>query len=73
MDSGLASIFNAATPVFTVLLAHYLTTDEKMTWSKGGGVAVGFGGVAFLIGPEALSRFYGPMHSRLAIVAAKMS
>ena len=57
IDSGLASIFNAAAPVFTVLLAHYLTTDEKMTWSKGGGVAAGFGGVAFLIGPEALSRF----------------
>ena len=31
IDSGLASIFNAATPLFTILLAHYLTTDEKMT------------------------------------------
>ena len=73
IDSGLASIFNAATPLFTVLLAHYLTTDEKMTWSKGGGVAVGFGGVAFLIGPEALSGLDGPMLGQLAIVAATVS
>ena len=51
IDSGIASKINAATPLFTVLLAHYLTTDEKMTWAKRGGVAAGFGGAAFLIGP----------------------
>ncbi len=44
-----------------------------MTWSKGGGVAVGFGGVAFLIGPEALSGLDGPMLGQLAIVAATVS
>ncbi|MBT4891006.1 MAG: DMT family transporter, partial [Rhodospirillales bacterium] len=27
--SGLASIFNATTPLFTVIVAHFLTTDEK--------------------------------------------
>jgi len=73
IDSGLASIFNAATPLFTVVFAHYLTSDEKMTWSKACGVAVGFGGVVFLIGPEALKGLSGPMLGQLAIVAATVS
>ena len=51
IDSNSALIFSGAAPLFTVLLAHYLTTDEKMTWSNRGGVAAGFGGAAFLIGP----------------------
>ena len=29
--SGLASILNATTPLFTVLVAHLLTPDEKLT------------------------------------------
>ena len=44
-----------------------------MTWSKGGGVAVGFGGVAFLIGPEAPSGLDGSMLGQLVIVAATVS
>ncbi|MCH6587028.1 MAG: ATP phosphoribosyltransferase regulatory subunit, partial [Proteobacteria bacterium] len=31
IDSGLASILNATTPLFTVVLAHLLTRDERMT------------------------------------------
>ncbi|MGH7123298.1 MAG: DMT family transporter, partial [Stellaceae bacterium] len=51
--SGLAAIVNATTPFFTVLLAHALTTDEKMTSGKIAGVLLGLGGVAVLIGPGA--------------------
>ena len=29
--SGLAAILNATTPLFAVVLAHYLTGDERMT------------------------------------------
>jgi len=29
--SGVASILNASTPLFTVILAHFLTSDERMT------------------------------------------
>nr|WP_272209722.1 DMT family transporter [Marinicella sp. W31]MDC2875546.1 DMT family transporter [Marinicella sp. W31] len=29
--SGVASILNASTPLFTVILAHLLTRDERMT------------------------------------------
>jgi len=53
--SGLAAIFNATTPVFTVLAAHCLTDDEKLDWGKGVGVLFGLLGVAVLIGPALLS------------------
>ena len=32
--SGLASILNATTPLFTVVVAHFLTHDEKITGAK---------------------------------------
>ena len=54
IDSGLASILNASTPVFAILSAHMLTQNEKLSWNKGLGVAFGFAGVTLLIGPEAL-------------------
>lgn len=55
VSSGLASILNATTPIFTVLAAHVLTANEKLTRAKGVGVAFGFAGVAVLIDPGILS------------------
>src|SRR5271163_3198668 len=52
--SGLAAILNATTPLFTVLVAHLLTSDERLTARKLAGVAIGFGGVAAMIGLDAL-------------------
>ena len=55
ISSGLASILNATTPMFTVLVAHVLTANEKLNRSKFVGVMVGFAGVAVLVGPGALA------------------
>lgn len=52
--SGVASILNAATPLFTVILAHVLTRDERMTGGGLAGVLAGFAGVAVMIGAEGL-------------------
>lgn len=52
--SGVASILNASTPLFTVFLAHLLASDERMTAGKFGGVVIGFAGVAIMIGLDAL-------------------
>jgi drug/metabolite transporter (DMT)-like permease len=49
--SGLAAILNATTPLFTVLLAHISTRDERMTPNRPGGVLLGVVGVAVMIGP----------------------
>ena len=55
IGAGLASILNATTPVFTVLVANVLTDDERMTPGKLAGAALGFVGVAVLIGTDALT------------------
>lgn len=52
--SGVASILNAATPLFTVILAHLLTRDERMNGGTFAGVVTGFMGVAVMIGLDAV-------------------
>ncbi len=71
--SGLASILNATTPIWGVLVAHFLTHDERMTPRKVAGVALGFGGVATMIGPSLLSNIGSSALAQLACVAASFS
>ena len=52
--SGLASILNATSPLWAVLVAHAFTDDEKATPLKLLGVAVGFSGVVLMIGGDLL-------------------
>jgi drug/metabolite transporter (DMT)-like permease len=59
ISSGLASILNATTPIFTVLAAHFFTHSEKLNWNKGIGVLFGFLGVSVLIGPSAIAGIDG--------------
>ncbi len=70
IPSGLASILNAATPLFTVVVAHYLTIDERMTPLRVGGILVGFAGVVVMIGGDALAHVGGHLVPELAILAA---
>jgi len=71
--SGLASILNATTPLFTVLVAHLLTADEKLTPGKAMGVVVGFGGAAVMIGPDALGGLGTGVLAQLACLAGALS
>jgi drug/metabolite transporter (DMT)-like permease len=71
--SGLASILNATTPLFTVLVAHLLTADEKVTSLKAAGVVVGFAGAAVMIGPDALSGVKTSVLAQFACLAAALS
>jgi drug/metabolite transporter (DMT)-like permease len=51
ITGALASVLNAMTPVFTVLVAHLATTDEKLSPVKALGVGMGFAGVlAMMLG-----------------------
>jgi drug/metabolite transporter (DMT)-like permease len=54
--SGLASILNATTPLFTLVVAHAATSDEKINAAKSVALLAGLAGVAVLIGPSALAR-----------------
>jgi drug/metabolite transporter (DMT)-like permease len=49
ITGALASVLNAMTPIFTVLVAHFATSDEKLTPARGIGVALGFAGVLAMV------------------------
>ena len=53
IESGLASILNATTPLWGVLVTHLFTSDERANPGKIAGVLLGFGGVALMIGAGA--------------------
>src|ERR1700753_1288047 len=55
ISSGMASILNATTPIFMVLVAHVMTDDDRMAPGKVMAVVVGFIGTAILVGPDALA------------------
>jgi len=71
--SGLASILNATTPLWAVLVAHLFTSDEKATPLKVLGVATGFAGVALMIGGDILLDLAGAdLAAQLACLAATL-
>ena len=73
LASGVAAILNAMTPVFTVIAAHLLTADERLTPGKLAGCAFGFSGVAVMMGPEAISGLGAGGIAQLAVLAAALS
>ena len=70
IDSGLASILNAVTPIFIVLVAHVTTADEKISGGKLMGVGFGFLGTAVLVGPAAFQSISGGVEGQMAVLLA---
>jgi drug/metabolite transporter (DMT)-like permease len=73
IDSGLASILNATTPLFSVVIAHFLTRDEHMTRYRVVGVLLGIVGVSLLVGPEAIYGLSANALGQFAILGAALS
>ncbi len=73
IGAGLASVLYATTPLWTVLVANLLTSDEKLSASKLAGVALGIGGAATMIGPGLFANLGGPTWAKLAVIAAAIS
>lgn len=72
ISGGLASILNATAPLFTVLLAHWLTADERLARHKLAGVLFGLAGVCVLIGPGALAGLGDNVLAQLAVLGAAL-
>ena len=70
IDSGLASVFNATTPIFAALFAHLMTRDEKLTPPRIAGVVLGIAGVVLLMGPSALRGVSLMSAAQLACIGA---
>ena len=73
IGAGLASILNATTPIFGVLIAHAFTADDKASVNKIVGIAVAFVGVVVLVGVDALSGLGDHLVAELACLGASLS
>ncbi|MBU3028681.1 DMT family transporter [Paracoccus sp. XHP0099] len=73
IPSGLASILNATTPLWTVIVSGLLLSDERATLRKLVGVVLGLGGVAVMIGLDSLAGLGHAVWPQLAILGATIS
>lgn len=70
LPSGLAAILNATTPLWTVLVAHALTAEERATPGRIFGVLLGFAGVVAMMAGGAAGASLWPT---LAMLGATLS
>lgn len=73
IESGLVSILNGTTAMFAAVVAGLLLPDEALTAKKVIGVGLGIAGVAFIMGPSALTNFNLSNLAQLAILGATLS
>ncbi len=73
IESGLAGILNATTAVFGPLVAALFLADERLRPHKALGVALGFLGIAIVIGLTNLTRFDPRSVAQLAMLASTLS
>ena len=50
--ASLASILNATTPLFAMVIAHFMTRDDRLTGARIAGVLLGMAGVAVMVAPR---------------------
>ncbi|BCH68470.1 ABC transporter permease (plasmid) [Agrobacterium vitis] len=73
IPSGLASILNATTPIFSIIVAHFLLDDERMAANKTVGIGFGFLGVVVLLGGNLLDSKGFALVGMLACLGAALS
>lgn len=71
IDSAVAAILDATVPLFTIVIAHFLLHDDKMTWPKVIGLLIGFAGVIILMSKD-IGSTIGPILGQAAVVVACM-
>lgn len=69
IDSAVAAILDATVPLFTILIAHYLLHDDKMTIPKVLGLLMGFAGVVILMSKD-IGDSLGSVLGQLSVVLA---
>lgn len=73
IDSSLAAILNATTPIFTVAMAHFFTSDERLTPNRLVGTVLALCGVIILMGPQTLHELSLSSMGQIAILGAACS
>jgi drug/metabolite transporter (DMT)-like permease len=69
---GMAAILNATAPLFGIFLAHLLTHDERLSWTKAAGIVVGITGVGILMAHDLVAGASADLLARLSLIAAPL-
>lgn len=67
IESSLASVLQGTAALFTLIAAHFLFVDERITWRKAIGLLIGFLGVVVLAGRSS-SELIGDVSPRLHLL-----
>ena len=72
IDSAVASILNATVPLFTIVIAHLLLHDDKMTIQKVLGLLIGFAGVIILLSKDLVAGAQNSVIGQAAVILASL-
>ena len=72
IDSSLAAILNGTTPLFTIVLAHFLVEDDSLTPRKLVGATIGFSGLTLLVAPSLLGGMSATGWGLIAVLVAAL-
>lgn len=72
IPSSLAGLLMATGPLFTLVIAHFNTSDERMTGFKTVSLVLGFGAVLVMMGPDAIRGVSSNVAGQLAILGAAL-
>jgi drug/metabolite transporter (DMT)-like permease len=70
IDSAVAAILDATVPLFTILIAHYLLRDDKITLPKVLGLLIGFAGVIVLMSKDLANASTSSLLGQAAVILA---
>ena len=73
LGAGIASVLNATTPFWTLIVANAMTADEKLSWNKLAGIGLGIAGTAVMVGPGVFAGLGGPVWPKFALIGASLS
>lgn len=73
IDSAVAAILNSTTPLFTMVIAHFLLSDDRMTRSRSLSLLMGFSGILILFSRDTSGGFQGSLLGMGAVLLAVVS
>lgn len=72
IDSAVAAILNATVPLFTIIIAHFLLHDDRMTVQKVLGLLIGFAGTVVLLSKDLLASEHSSAIGQAAVILASL-
>jgi len=74
IDSAMAAILNGSVPLFTIVIAHFWLSDEKISLPRAAGLIVGFCGVVVLVSTNlGLDAVHGNVWGQVAVLLGAAS